>query len=402
MRETILASLLALTVCFPQAESQDGPSRHPQAGDWSRSAEAGPSSPNGFAGDLACRDCHADKYDSYLKTPHHLSSQTADRTSISGSFTPGKNVMATFNPQLSFVMKASNENFYEIARTYRNGQTTDHAERIDLVIGSAAKGQTYLYWKEDALFELPVSFWTSLNRWVNSPGYVDGSADFDRPVTPRCLECHATYFQPLSQSATENRYSRSNFVLGISCERCHGSAQQHIRDQQAAQGGRAGVNRMPPAGLARERQIDVCAQCHAGVGRALAPAFSFRAGDKLSDFIVPPQQALQDKVDVHGNQVALLQKSRCFQASPDLSCSTCHDVHAPAKAAASYSDRCLACHRGEQCSEVRRLGTKAASDCIDCHMPVQASTQLTVDTEETRLPAKVRNHWIRVYDRNRP
>lgn len=354
---------------------------------------------------MACRDCHADKFESYLKTSHHLTSRIPDSASVAGNFAPGKNVMETFNPQLSFVMKAGEGSFYEVARTRKKGKVTEHAERIDLVIGSATKGQTYLYWKQDALFELPVSYWTSLKRWVNSPGYVDGSADFDRPVTPRCLECHATYFQPLTPSGLENHYNQKNFVLGISCERCHGPAQEHIRErhareQQAVAGSSSAENRMPPLDLARDRQIDVCAQCHAGAGRSVVPAFTFRPGDDLADFVAIPRQAGQNKVDVHGNQVALMEKSRCFQSSPTFSCSTCHDVHAPAKPAASYSDRCLACHKAEQCGEVRKQGASAARDCIDCHMPVQASAQLTVDTEESRLPAKVRNHWIRVYGRD--
>ena len=61
------------------------------------------------------------------------------------------------------------------------------------------KGQTYLYWgKEDQLFQLPVSYWTEVGSWVNSPGYGDRTIEFSRPVVPRCLECHATYFEPRS------------------------------------------------------------------------------------------------------------------------------------------------------------------------------------------------------------
>jgi hypothetical protein len=40
--------------------------------------------------------------------------------------------------------------------------TTEHTERFDYVIGSGGKGQTYLYWKGDLLFQLPVSYWTEL------------------------------------------------------------------------------------------------------------------------------------------------------------------------------------------------------------------------------------------------
>jgi len=405
MPVAVLSFFLLVLVFSPSVTAIPGPqASSPSAYAGVPSARLAPPQGSGFAGDAACRDCHRAQFDSFLKTQHHLTSHMPDSISIAGSFAPGKNVMETFNPELTFVMSQRKADFYETARVRKQGKTTDETQRIDIVVGSATKGQTYLYWKGNALFELPVSYWTRLKSWVNSPGYVDGSADFSRPVTPRCLECHATYFQPASSAGSgseepENHYNQSNFVLGISCERCHGPAQQHIQGEQRA-GQNPSTSHLPPAGLSRERRIDICAQCHAGVGQSVVPAFSFRPGRALADFVVIPQQPGQDRVDVHGNQVALLEKSRCFQASANLTCSTCHDVHAPPKPAASYSDRCLSCHQAQQCGEVRKRGSAAAADCIDCHMPVQASSQLTVDTEESRLPARVRNHWIRVYGKN--
>ena len=47
-------------------------------------------------------------------------------------------------------------------------KTLARTERIDVVAGSARKGQSYLFWKGDELFQLPVTFWTETNSWVNS------------------------------------------------------------------------------------------------------------------------------------------------------------------------------------------------------------------------------------------
>ena len=38
-------------------------------------------------------------------------------------------------------------------------------ERIDIVTGIARKGQSYLFWKGDELFQLPV---TKLSGWVST------------------------------------------------------------------------------------------------------------------------------------------------------------------------------------------------------------------------------------------
>jgi Cytochrome c554 and c-prime len=353
-----------------------------------------------FSGDQECAACHQEKYKSYLTTAHHLTSRLPSQDSIAGRFTPGENTMTTFNPRLSFLMEARDGHFYETALLQRPGELKRQTEEIAFVIGSATRGQTYLYWKDNRLNELPISYWTALRRWVNSPGYVDGSADFERPVTPRCLECHTTFFEALGASVLDNQYRKQNIVLGISCERCHGQAQLHIADHTGHSAG-SPSRRMPPAGLPRDREMDVCAQCHGGIGRPIAPSFSFRPGDALAEYIALPQPAPSEPVDVHGNQVALLERSKCFQSSPSLVCSTCHDVHSRELPARTYSAVCLTCHHVRNCGMFAKLGSRIAENCIDCHMPVQDSKLLALDTDaETRLAAKVRNHWIRVYRSN--
>ena len=88
-------------------------------------------------------------------------------------------------------------------------------ERLELVIGSGGKGQNYLFWRNDELFQLPVGYSTVLHHWINSPGYRDGSANFDRPIVPRCLECHAGYFDSTFPGTDSNLYDTKNYVLGI-------------------------------------------------------------------------------------------------------------------------------------------------------------------------------------------
>ncbi len=221
-----------------------------------------------FVGDRVCGSCHETTLKTYLETRHHRTSQLADEASIAGKFGAGENRMKTLNPELSFRMDAKNGRFYQTAILAKRGHAAVRSESFDIVVGSGRKGQTYLYWKNDGLYELPVSYWTELKRWINSPGYVDGSADFDRPVTPRCVECHATYFQALGPSPTDNLFNKRNFVLGISCERCHGPGADHVRQQgSGAQRANDGKG-MAPVGLTREEQIDVCAQCHGSRNRS--------------------------------------------------------------------------------------------------------------------------------------
>src|SRR5690242_6299528 len=191
-------------------------------------SEGSPPNRQGYIGDAKCLSCH-EKYRTILGTAHHLTSQPATAASIAGSFAPGKNILSTSQRELHYRMDAKENVFFQTAVLGTPPDAITISQRFDFVIGSGRKGQTYLYWgKDDQLFQLPVSYWTALNSWVNSPGYGDRSLDFSRPVLPRCLECHASSFQVVTDSGVVNRYRRTDYVLGVSCERCHGPGAEHI------------------------------------------------------------------------------------------------------------------------------------------------------------------------------
>src|SRR5579871_3938466 len=181
-----------------------------------------------YLGDSSCTPCHQSLSDHYHQTNHHLTSQLPTAKSISGSFTPPDNTLATRNPDLRFRMDARPNGFYQSAIFWHPPDEQTRSERIDFVTGSGKKGQTYLYWHNNQLFQLPISYWIDLG-WINSPGYTDGTADFNRPIVPRCLECHATYFENIPSASAPNFYRKTNFTLGISCERCHGPARSEER-----------------------------------------------------------------------------------------------------------------------------------------------------------------------------
>ena len=349
-----------------------------------------------YAGDDACRSCHAEKFASFAHTAHHLTSRPANAESIAGSFASGSNILKTQNPDLFFEMSSKPDGFFQTAVTGSGRETTTRTERMDIVIGSGRKGQTYLYWHNDALFELPVSYWTALGEWVNSPGYADGFADFSRPIVPRCLECHATYFEPVGVQSG-NRYRKANFVLGITCEKCHGPAREHVaRFSSKSVSPPSDPAIVNPRKLSRDRQMDVCALCHGGVGEELAPAFSFVPGEPLAKDLALPQFEPNAHIDVHGSQIELLKRSRCYQKS-DMTCNTCHDVHVTQRDAASFSGRCLACHQVQSCGLYPKLGQQIASNCVDCHMPKQQTELIVSSANGKSVRPEVRNHWIKIY-----
>ena len=155
-----------------------------------------------------------------------------------------------------------------------------------------------------------------------------------------------------------------------------------------------------PARFSRERQMDLCAWCHAGAGSSLQPAFSYIPGEALDKYLALPQPDPSAPVDVHGSQVEMLERSQCFQKS-GMTCLTCHDVHAVQHDLSEFSQRCLSCHKSGSAMFPKR-GHQVASDCIGCHMPLQETNLIVFDQDGKKAKPKVRNHWIKVYSEALP
>jgi hypothetical protein len=120
----------------------------------------------------------------------------------------------------------------------------------------------------------------------------------------------------------------------------------------------------------------------------------------LDTYLELPHLDPSANVDVHGSQVELLKKSRCYQSADSMTCSTCHNVHVPQHDLAAFSDRCLSCHKIENCGVYPKLGRDIARNCIDCHMPNQQTNLIVSDSNGRRVKPQVRNHWIKIYSGN--
>ena len=326
----------------------------------------------------SCRPCHLDIVESFERTAHFNASRPARGDTILGTFAEGQNVLRTQVNGVYFRMERREDGYYQTGYTRGAART----ERFDLVIGSGRRGQSYLYWKGHLLFQLPVSYLAATGAWVNSPGYPDGKVHFNRLVPPRCLECHTSYFR-FEGSFPEGRYGR-DYVLGIACRRCHGEGASHVEIRN-------------PARLARERQIDLCSLCHSGMREARKPLYGFRPGDDLDGYLAPESDGAPAQPDAHGNQVALLRASRCFAGSPDMSCSTCHNVHRVERNLTDLSGRCLHCHEAATCALASTVGPRIKDNCIDCHMPAQRSNVIAINTPGKPFFQPYRTHRIGIY-----
>jgi hypothetical protein len=150
----------------------------------------------------------------------------------------------------------------------------------------------------------------------------------------------------------------------------------------------------------RDRQMDLCAWCHAGHGTPTAPTFSYIPGQPLAEYVELPKVDPAAELDVHGSQVELLERSRCFRSS-EMTCLTCHDVHTPQHDPNQFSKVCLNCHN-LQTASFPKPGHPAGNNCIDCHMPRQQTNLIVFSMKGKSARPEVRSHWIRIYPSDKP
>ncbi|MBI4909532.1 MAG: tetratricopeptide repeat protein [Acidobacteria bacterium] len=315
-----------------------------------RKAES--AAPNAYADPKACAGCHADKARSFALTGM---GRSIGRPNTGEDFTRHNQVVHR-SSERTFTMTVRDGAMYQRRhQTGPDGREINAMEkRAEMVIGSGNHARSYLARNgEGKWVEMPVTWYAARGGfWDMSPGYDRANhEEFRRVVPDECLFCHSSYAQPLQ---------------AIDCQRCHGPGKAH-----ADSAGRAAI--VNPRKLSRERQLDICMQCHLETTSSPLPnairrfertAFSFRPGEALGDFNLYFDHAAgtgeEDKFEI-AHAAYRLRKSVCFQKSA-MTCSSCHDPHRVQRGGEAAG--CKQCHAAPH---------NANTTCIDCHMPKRAT-----------------------------
>jgi Tfp pilus assembly protein PilF len=344
-----------------------------------------------YVSDSECRDCHESIFESYQDVAMARSFYPFDEADAIESFDRGSR---------HFYHEASNRHYemsvedgVMVVARYRlredGTQFAERRQRVHYVMGSGNNVRSYFY-RNDAgeMFELPVVWYAGESRWGMAPGYDRPHHEgFDRPVTRQCMFCHNAYptIAPGDDAFGTAHCFPEKLPHGIGCQRCHGPGSAHVRlahDEDASDETivSAVVN---PARLPTRLAEDVCLQCHlqptsrrtSVLQRFGKPDYAFQPGLALDDFRVylelDENTAQTDRFDINHHPYRLHQ-SACFQKSDGaLQCTTCHNPHATVATAdrsAYYRQRCLTCHRADDCRDEMQ-GHKPDADCAHCHMP---------------------------------
>ncbi|TAL61138.1 MAG: tetratricopeptide repeat protein [Bacteroidetes bacterium] len=378
-----------------------------------------------YVGIMACRQCHYDKYETFIETGMGKSFDKASKLKSSAKFDSHSVVHDKYS-DLSYLPFWSGDSM-KIMEFRLEGKDTVHKriETVDYIIGSGQHTNSHIFNTNGYLHQMPMTFYTQDGKWDLPPGFESGfNTRFSRKIGLECMSCHNAL--PNFVEGSENKFDE--IPNGISCERCHGPGEIHIKEKTAGivvdTSKYIDYSIVNPAKLTIDLQFDVCQRCHLQGNAVLKEGKSFldfRPGMKLSDVetIFLPKYEGADEDFIMASHAERLKQSKCFIETEDrkqktdgnslsahkngLTCITCHNPHVSVKATGKevFNTKCNNCHltprpspqreESKACSEKMEVRAKKQDNCVSCHMPRSGSIDIphvTITDHFIRKPVK--------------
>ena len=355
-----------------------------------------------FIGSQACASCHAAQFKDWSGSQHRAAMAAATEATVLGNFQDAR--LRHGGVESRFFRR---DGKYFVRTDGPDGKLADF--EVSHVFGVYPLQQYLTEFPDGRVQVLPLA-------WDARPGEQGGQRWFHvypaekidhrdelhwtRPAqnwNHMCADCHSTEVRK-GYDAEANTFQTRHREISVGCEACHGPGSAHAA---WAQGGAKGDPQLtvrldgrrgaawtidPATGNARrsapkphEREIEVCAQCHARRGQI---AEGYVAGRPFLDHYRPalPRPPLyyadgqqRDEVFIWGSFL----QSKMYQQG--VSCADCHDPHT-GKTRAQGSAVCAQCHlpaKYDALSHTQHAAGTPGSQCVDCHMP--ATTYMVVD-----------------------
>jgi tetratricopeptide (TPR) repeat protein len=352
----------------------------------------------GYVGMEACVDCHAERVAEFRETRHAFAACPPVTDGGSPKLPSQTMVFSRALPDTEFVVTREGRDVIQNKTEHTSTGDQRDSATIAFAYGSGGIGDEVNFaWKGDELFELVLVWLRPQQSWgVQLFADQYDVASHARHATSRCLECHHTRFQQIAGS--QGRYRQDSFLMGVTCERCHGPASEHVALHRAHPAEKQPQAIVTPSKLSREQQLDICGQCHASSVFRRTPLFSFRPGDRLEDHfrLLEPHGVENDHV---ADQMRYMRESECFLKSDSLTCTTCHSPHRKASADEVGRQACIKCHDVGDCHRREQLPEPVRDDCVSCHMPRynRVAVKFHGVDEPYQFPMRPRQHRIGKY-----
>ncbi len=381
----------------------------------------------GYVTSDSCRSCHPAQYDSWHKSFHRTMTQHATPEGVRGDFNGTK---LNLDGELYALERRGNEYWVEMVdpdwkyirllQRERGMAVPVSVEpprvwkRVSMLTGSHHMQAYWIPSKYGNLqYSLPFTYLFADQRWVprNDVFLLGPNAPHAQQFwNATCINCHSTAGHARQDPDTKIFDTRAA-ELGISCEACHGPAEEHVRrysdpllrytSHQKKQKASAIVN---PAKLDHVKSSETCSRCHAirfnprpeqwnMEGIVFEPGGELESNAPLMrrhDYHLPDSPEARrltatmegsfwsdGQVRVSGREFNGMRDSGCFKRG-ELSCVSCHSMHKYADTDDQLATRmegnvaCFQCHSqyaAKLQEHTHHAPNSGGSLCYNCHMP---------------------------------
>ncbi|MCG6866943.1 MAG: tetratricopeptide repeat protein [Thiogranum sp.] len=362
-----------------------------------------------YVGAPDCAQCHASESAAWRGSQHAFAMQEANGQSVLGDFNDAKFTYAGTTSRFF----RRDDGFY-VHTDGPDGKPADY--HIKYTFGVSPLQQYLVEFAEGRVQALPIAWDTRSvseggQRWFHLHPDEQITHDDELHWTRAaqnwnfmCADCHSTGLRK-NYDPVADRFETQWAEIDVACEACHGPASRHLAWAEAKEAGKPwdeddskGLTVLlderrdmswtvdPATGNAvrseprlTERELDVCAQCHARRGQI---AEGYVPGKPFLDYYRPallePPLYYAD-----GQQRGEVYKWGSFlqskMHSKGVTCSDCHDPHS-GKLRAQGNAVCTGCHLPDKYDTAEHhhhpTGSAGAA-CAACHMPT--TTYMVID-----------------------
>lgn len=300
----------------------------------------------GYAGSMRCAGCHEEKYFAWSETLH--------ANIIQNPHTDPAAIVADFAAEDSDLTFATGDVAYTIGGRWKQLFITQTVS--------------------NTLAILPAQWNVATAEWV--PYHPDTWETSDWRTD--CSGCHVTGLETTGWTFTE---------FGVGCESCHGPGAAHAADPEA----------IKPFTTVDDQ---VCGACHSRGESPEGHPFpaTYHPGDTLTEHFAFASDAASIWPDgsarLNHQQYMDWQLGSTMQQAPEMSCTTCHNVHEAGPGPSQLKDEpnalCLSCHTPQAAIVTHTPYHESALSkrdflCTDCHMPLMATSAVEYDIHNHSL-----------------